>query len=74
MPTIAATAMSYGIQHPLNDPSLVSYHRPELVALLPQLEQALDCWMLLNSSTLGGGDNYGGYDRNEEVKEKYLPR
>ena len=61
-PTIAAIAMSHGISHPVNDPSLVSYHRPELVAILPQLEQAYDCWTLLN----GGG--YG------LAKSKYLHR
>lgn len=54
--------MSYGIDHPANDPSLVSYHRPELVALLPQLEQAYDCWTLLNA---------GGYGL---AKDKYLHR
>lgn len=52
----------HGINHPINDPSLVSYHRPELVALLPQLEQAMDCWNLLNTETLGG------------AKAKYLHR
>ena len=52
----------HGINHPINDPSLVSYHRPELVALLPQLEQAMDCWNLLNTGTLGG------------AKKKYLHR
>ena len=61
-PTIAAIAMSYGINHPINDPSLVSYHRPELVKLLPQLEQAYDCWTLLNADGLGA------------AKEKYLPK
>ena len=54
--------MSHGIQHPVNDPSLVSYHRPELVRLLPQLEQAYDCWTLLNADGLGSS------------KEKYLHR
>ena len=52
--------MTYGINHPINDPSLVSYHRPELVKLLPQLDQAYDCWTLLNSDGLGA------------AKEKYL--
>ena len=52
----------HGINHPINDPSLVSYHRPELVAILPQLEQALDCWSLLNTGSLGA------------AKEKYLHR
>jgi len=45
--------MSQGINHPINDPTLVSYHRPELVRLLPQLEQAYDCWTLLNADGLG---------------------
>ena len=43
----------HGINHPINDPALVSYHRPELVKLLPQLEQAYDCWTLLNADGLG---------------------
>ena len=52
----------HGIAHPINDPALVSYHRPELVKLLPQLEQAYDCWTLLNADGLGA------------AKEKYLHR
>lgn len=52
--------MSHGINHPIDDPALVSYHRPELVKLLPQLEQAYDCWTLLNADGLGS------------AKEKYL--
>ena len=52
----------HGINHPVNDPSLVSYHRPELVRLLPQLEQAWDCWTLLNGNGLGA------------AKDKYLHR
>ena len=52
--------MAHGINHPVNDPTLVSYHRPELVKLLPQLEQAYDCWTLLNADGLGA------------AKEKYL--
>ena len=59
---IAEKAMTHGINHPTNDPTLVSYHRPELVRLLPQLDQAWDCWTLLNSSGLG------------TAKEKYLHR
>lgn len=54
--------MSHGISHPINDPSLVSYHRPELLRLLPQLELAYDCWTLLNGDEVNKG------------KEKYLPR
>ena len=52
----------HGINHPINDPALVSYHRPELVRLLPQLDQAYDCWTLLNADGLGA------------AKEKYLHR
>ena len=54
--------MSHGINHPVNDPELVSYHRPELLSLLPQLEQAMDCWSLMNTGYLGS------------AKEKYLHR
>lgn len=54
--------MTTGISHPINDPSLVSYHRPELQRLLPQLSQAYDCWTLLNSDGAG------------EAKKKYLPQ
>ena len=52
----------HGINHPVTDPELVSYHRPELIALLPQLDQAMDCWSLMNTGTLGA------------AKEKYLHR
>ena len=52
----------HGINHPINDPSLVSYHRPELVRLLPQIKQAYDCWTLLNADGLG------------EAKKDYLQR
>jgi len=51
-PIIAAIAMYHGISHPINDPELVSYHRPELVRRLPQLKQAYDCWALLNADGL----------------------
>ncbi len=51
-----------GINHPTNDPTLVSFHRPELVRLLPQLEKAYDCWTLLNADGAG------------ESKQKYLPK
>lgn len=54
--------MAHGISHPINDPTLVSYHRPELIRLLPQLEQAYDCWTLLNADGLGA------------AKKKYLHR
>jgi hypothetical protein len=48
------------VVHPTNNPALVSYHRPELLDLLPGLELALDCWNLLD--TCGRGS----------AKEKYL--
>lgn len=41
------------VNHPINDDSLASYHRPELTALLPGLELALDCWNLLDTSGRG---------------------
>ena len=41
------------IVHPTNDSSLVSYHRPELIDLLPGLELALDCWNLLDTNGRG---------------------
>lgn len=50
------------VAHPVNDPALPSYHRPELEVLLPSLEVALDCWNLL--STNGRGSE----------KSKYLPK
>lgn len=48
------------ILHPTSDPSLVSYHRPELISLLPSLEIALDCWNLLDTNGRGA------------AKKKYL--
>lgn len=48
------------VVHPINDTSLVSYHRPELIDLLPGLELALDCWNLLDTSGRGS------------AKQKYL--
>ena len=41
------------VNHPINDDSLASYHRPELTALLPGLELALDCWNLLDTNGRG---------------------
>ncbi|MGA1024180.1 MAG: DUF4055 domain-containing protein, partial [Aquiluna sp.] len=41
------------VTHPVNDESLVSYHRPELLALLPGLELAIDCWNLLDTNGRG---------------------
>lgn len=51
------------IIHPTNDESLVSYHRPELLALLPGLELALDCWNLLDTN--GRGSEKAKYLRQE---------
>lgn len=50
------------INHPVNDPELVSYHRPELIRLLPELELAYDCWVGLNGQGLTDAD----------LKRKYL--
>jgi hypothetical protein len=52
----------FDIAHPTKDTSLVSYHRPELLALLPHLEVAHDCWVGLNGPGVG----------DEELKRKYL--
>lgn len=41
------------VNHPISDDSLASYHRPELVSLLPGLELALDCWNLLDTDGRG---------------------
>lgn len=51
------------VTHPVNDESLASYHRPELLALLPGLELALDCWNLLD--TTGRGSEKGKYLHKE---------
>lgn len=59
---IAATA-GMEIIHPTNDESLVSYHRPELMALLPSLELALDCWSLLDTN--GRGSEKAKYLKQE---------
>ena len=45
------------VDHPINDPELVSYVRPELRDLLPELEKVHDAFTLL---------------RNDKVKAKYL--
>ena len=63
----AETAM-HGVPHPTNDPSLVSYHRPELIRQLPALEVASDCWHLLDSTYSTFGEDV------KSTKEKYLHR
>jgi hypothetical protein len=50
------------IEHPQDDPLLVSYHRPELRQALDDLELTLDCWNLLSTSGRG------------KEKSKYLPK
>ena len=55
-----------GVPHPTNDPSLVSYHRPELIRQLPALELAYHCWHLLDTTFV----DKGGSARN--IKERYL--
>ena len=66
--------MTYGINHPINDPSLVSYHRPELVKLLPQLEQAYDCWTLLNADGLGAAKGKYLHKEPAEPNTAYAAR
>jgi len=56
-----------GVPHPTNDPSLVSYHRPELVRQLPALELANNCWHLLSNYFSDGSTG-----ESRPVKEKYL--
>lgn len=64
----------HGINHPVNDPELVSYHRPELVRLLPQLEQAYDCWTLLNAEGLGVAKSKYLHREPAEPTEAYRAR
>ena len=64
----------HGINHPINDPALVSYHRPELVKLLPQLEQAYDCWTLLNADGLGSAKGKYLHKEPAEPNGAYLAR
>ena len=57
-----------GVPHPTTDPSLVSYHRPELIRQLPALELANHCWHTLDSTFI---DDKG---QSKQIKEKYLPQ
>lgn len=66
--------MTHGIDHPIDDPALVSYHRPELVKLLPQLEQAYDCWTLLNADGLGSSKEKYLHKEPAEPVKAYLAR
>lgn len=54
------------ITHPTTDPSLVSYHRPELIAAMGGLELALDCWNLLDTG--GRGNAKGKYLHREPAE------
>lgn len=62
------------ILHPINDPQLVSYHRKELVANLPNLELALDCWSLMNTETKGSSKKKYITKERAEPNEAYLER
>ena len=66
--------MYQGINHPINDSSLVSYHRPELVKILPQLEQAYDCWTLLNADGLGAAKGKYLHKEPAEPNSAYVAR
>lgn len=57
------------VNHPTDDPALVCYHRPELVALLPGLELVLDCWNLLNTS--GRGSEKSKYLHKEQAEPSF---
>lgn len=57
-----------GVTHPTNDPSLASYHRPELLRLLPSIEVAHHCWHLLDTNFIDKTGN------PRSVKQKYLPQ
>lgn len=54
------------VTHPVNDDSLPSFHRPELIELLPGLELALDCWNLLDTN--GRGSEKGKYLHKEPAE------
>ncbi len=56
----------HGVPHPINDPALASYHRPELVRQLPALEIASDCWYMLDGTYSGSSPD------GKTVKGKYL--
>lgn len=62
------------ITHPINDPSLVSFHDPALVKLLPGLEVAMDCWNLMNTETRGSAKNKYLYKEKGEASEAYKTR
>lgn len=47
------------VDHPINDPELISYVRPELSAIMSELERVRDCYDIL---------------RGDDVKSRYLPQ
>ena len=53
---------AYEISHPIDDPALCSYTRPELRALMDELERSRDCFNLMRT---GNGKN---------TLAKYLPQ
>lgn len=57
-----------GVPHPTNDPSLVSYHRPELMRLIPSLELAYNCWHQLDTNIVDDTGQMGS------ARKKYLPQ
>lgn len=56
----------HGVPHPINDPLLVSYHRPEIIRMLPSLELASDCWNLLEGLYIDGKGS------TKDLRAKYL--
>lgn len=62
------------VVHPTNNPALVSYHRPELVSLLPSLELALDCWNLLDTHGRGAAKSKYLVQEPAEPKKAYTAR
>jgi hypothetical protein len=62
------------VVHPINDPALVSYHRPELIGLMPSLELALDCWNLLDTSGRGSAKAKYLLQEPAEPKKAYEAR
>lgn len=62
------------VVHPINDPALVSYHRPELIGLMPSLELALDCWNLLDTGGRGSAKAKYLLQEPAEPKKAYEAR
>lgn len=62
------------VTHPYGDDSLASYHRPELLALLPGLELALDCWNLLDTNGRGSEKSKYLHKEPAEPNNAYVER